>query len=160
STSDRCARMPALFRIDKSARGRTLKPGSGSAPGEPLAQHAVLDLPGGGARHFDLRDERDRARALVAGHLVATPVENVLLGRVCALVQPDAGVHGLAPFLVGNADHRDVLHARVAAENVLDLARVDILSAADDHVALAVDEMNEALLVAPRQVADAAIAVG
>ncbi len=40
----------------------------------------------------------------------------------------------LAPALVGHADHRDLAHSRVRREDVLDLERVDVLAAGDDHV--------------------------
>src|SRR5262244_885900 len=58
-----------------------------------------------------------------------------------------------------HTDDRDVLDAGIAAEDVLDLARVNVLAAADDHVALAVDQVDETMLVAARHVADAAIAI-
>ena len=39
-----------------------------------------------------------------------------------------------AQSLVGSADHRHLAHPRVAREHVLDLHRVDVLAARDDHV--------------------------
>jgi hypothetical protein len=46
----------------------------------------------------------------------------------------DEGHHPLAPLLVGLADHRHVLHGGVTGEHVLDLDRMDVLAATDDHV--------------------------
>src|SRR6185436_8039603 len=60
---------------------------------------------------------------------------------------------GLAPLLVRNADHGDVLNPRVGADDALDLGRIDVLAAADDHVALAIHQVIEAVLVASREVA-------
>src|SRR4029078_1916155 len=77
--------------------------GSGLAR-QPVAQHAVQDLARRRARHFALRHERDCARALVAGHLVAAPREHVLLVRALPVVHDDYRVHGFAPFLVRHPD--------------------------------------------------------
>ena len=40
----------------------------------------------------------------------------------------------LAETVVGRADHRHLAHAGVAREHVLDLERMDVLAAGDDHV--------------------------
>ena len=45
----------------------------------------------------------------------------------------------------------------IGAEDLLDLGRVDVLAAADDHVALAVDEVVVAVSIAARDVADGAV---
>src|SRR4030095_8119356 len=50
---------------------------SGLPLAEPGAEHTVLDLAGRRARHLRFGDERNRAWALVARNLVATPVEHV-----------------------------------------------------------------------------------
>ncbi len=54
-----------------------------------------------------------------------------LLGRRVA--DDDRG-DVLAEPLVGGADHRDLAHAGVRREDVLDLERMDVLAARDDHV--------------------------
>ena len=59
----------------------------------------------------------------------------------------------LAHHRVGNADHRDLEHGRVLHERVLDLDAVDVLAAAVDHVLLAVDDLDEAVVVDAGQVA-------
>ena len=48
---------------------------------------------------------------------------------------------------IGHADHRAVGHGGVLEERGLDLHRVDVLAAADDHVLGAVDDVDEAVLV-------------
>ena len=65
----------------------------------------------------------------------------------------DEGHHTLAPFFVGLADHRHVLHAGVAGQHVLDLDRVDVLAAADDHVVDAPGNPEVTLGVDPAHVA-------
>src|SRR5437762_6218424 len=46
----------------------------------------------------------------------------------------DEGGDDLAPAVVGQADDRNLGDARVAREGVLDLDRIDVLAAGDDHV--------------------------
>ena len=62
--------------------------------------------------------------------------------------------HALPHVVVGHADHGDVEHRRVQAEQVLDLLRVDVHAAADDHERLAVGEEQVALVVEVAEVAD------
>jgi hypothetical protein len=59
----------------------------------------------------------------------------------------------LAPFRIRTPDHRNVLHLRVAAKGILDLGRVGVLAARDNHVVLAVDQDIKAVCVAPGHVA-------
>src|SRR5262252_10321915 len=132
---------------------------SASLPAQCRPQDPVQDLAGRGARHRIVGDEGDRAWPLVAGDAVPAPVDD--LGFACRAMRArhDDGVHALAPGRVGQADHRHLLHVRVAAEQVLDLRRIDVLAAADDHVALAVDQEIVAVGIAPGHVANRAITV-
>ena len=63
------------------------------------------------------------------------------------------GDHPLAPLLVGQPDHGAVLHAGMRHQRPLDLGRVDVEAAADDHVLGPVDEVQEVVVV---EVADVA----
>ena len=65
----------------------------------------------------------------------------------------------LAQRAVRHADQRAVGHRGMRVEHVLDLGRIDVLAAADHHVLGAVDDVDEALLVEPREVAGADPAV-
>ena len=56
--------------------------------------------------------------------------------------------------VVGRGVDRDVLDARVLAQGVLDLERVDVDAAADDQVLAAAVEVEVAVLVEPAEVAD------
>src|SRR6202000_262600 len=49
-------------------------------------------------------------------------------------LDPDHRGDLLAPVVVGDADHRRVDHRRVGDQDLLDLPRVDVLPAADDHL--------------------------
>ena len=62
--------------------------------------------------------------------------------------------HPLPHLVVGYADHGDVEHRRVQAEQVLDLLRIDVHAAADDHERLAVGQEQVAVLVDVAEVAD------
>ena len=67
--------------------------------------------------------------------------------------QHDERPQALAELLVVDAEHRDLVDAVVVAEQVLDLAREDVLAARDDHlVVAAVDEQPPAAV----EVADVA----
>ena len=72
----------------------------------------------------------------------------------------DLGVHGFAPLLVRNPEHGDLEHRRVGGQRVLDLGRVDVLAARDDHVLGPVDDEDVPAVVDRRQVATAVPAVG
>jgi hypothetical protein len=65
-----------------------------------------------------------------------------------------------APLLVPGADHGDVRDRRVSGQHVLDLGAVDVLPARDDHVLLAVDDVQEAFVVGADQVAGVEPAAG
>ena len=65
-----------------------------------------------------------------------------------ARAQADPGHQLLAVALVGHADDGDVLDVGVAVEELLDLARVDVLAAPDDQVLDAADDVDVAVLAA------------
>src|ERR1700682_4206240 len=111
---------------------------------ETLAQWLLVDLPGRGLGQ--LVDDLPTRRDFEGGEQVAT----VLLDarELGARREDDDGVDLLASDLVGTPDDRRSPHRRVLEQHVLDLARIDVLAAADDHVLLAVDEEEEAVLVA------------
>ena len=73
-------------------------------------------------------------------------------------LQHDERLRRLAPLLVRHADHRAFEHRRVLVERVLDLGRADVLAARDDHVLLAVDDVDRAALVPDREVAGVEVA--
>src|SRR5260370_18344813 len=115
---------------------------------KPSLQHPMQDLPGGGARHVVVADEGNRPRALVAGDAVPAPCHKLGLGDGGARVGDDHRVDPLTPFCIRYADHRHLFDVRMRADEVLDLRRIDVLAARDDHVALAVDPIVEAIRVA------------
>ena len=67
--------------------------------------------------------------------------------------QDDDGAHLLAEGGMGHADDGAVGDGGVFEEGGLDLHRVDVLAAPDDHVLGPVDDVDEVVLVEPRHVA-------
>src|SRR5581483_9656418 len=116
-----------------------------------LAHHELLDLAGDGHREF--ADEFDVARDLVVGDLALAELPD-LLGRG-ALARPelDPGADLLAVPGIGHADHLHVLHLGMAVEEFLDLSRIDVLAAPDDHVLQAADDVDVALVIHGGEVA-------
>src|SRR2546422_4437777 len=82
----------------------------------------------------DLLEEADAPRPLEAGEVRALAAEAIgLLGGPPG-ARHDEGGDALAHPLIGLSGDRHVLDARVARESLLDLDRMDVLAAADDHV--------------------------
>ncbi len=69
-------------------------------------------------------------------------------------------LHLFAEVLVGDTDDGDVGDLRVHREDVLRFLRVHVHAARDDHVRLAVGEVEEAVLVDLADVAEGRPAVG
>ena len=68
-------------------------------------------------------------------------------------VEHDECLHGLVAEVVGDADNGDLDDRRMLEHHALDLERSDILAGHLDHVLLAVDEVEVAVLVALGQIA-------
>src|SRR6266851_8946496 len=116
-----------------------------------IAQFTAQHLSHGVARQ-DV-DEFHRARQLVAGELSVAEADDVLRRRALARVQDNAGTRRFSPLLVGHAHHRHLEDLGMQHQHALDLGGIDVLAAADDHVVLAIDQMQEALLVEVAHVA-------
>ena len=55
--------------------------------------------------------------------------------------------HDLAPLRIGSADHRRHFDSGMSVKYFLDIVREYVLATADDHVLLAIDDVEVALLV-------------
>src|SRR5690348_7933054 len=82
--------------------------------------------------------EPDDPWVLVGGDPLLDVLADLLRGQLLALVEHDRGADLLAPLVVGDAEHRRFADLRVLVENLLDLARIDVVTAADNQVLLAV----------------------
>src|SRR5215475_7523627 len=122
------------------------------------AQHPMQNLAGSRPRHLLLADERDRSRPLVTGDAILAPFEDFVRRWRLTIPGNDHGMHALAPLCVADADDRHILHLRMAAQQRFDLGGIYVLTTGDDHVALAVDQINVALFVAAGHVADRTVA--
>ena len=117
-----------------------------------ILAHLVLEDLAGGV-HREAVDKVDVARHLVLRHVRADKVLELFLARGLALLEDDARHDLLAVLLVRHADDLHVLDLRVRVEEVLDLLRVDILAAADDHILDAAGDLVVAVRQAARKVA-------
>src|ERR1019366_7182467 len=97
-----------------------------------VAHQELLDLAGDGHRKFV--DEFDVARDLVVRDLPLTEAADLVGGQGLAGSRPDPGAELLAVAIVGDAENLHVLNLRMAVEKSLDLARVEVFTAADHHV--------------------------
>src|SRR4029077_20045211 len=71
-----------------------------------------------------------------------------------------AGADALAKPRIGYAHHGGVAHLRMLIENFLDLARIDVGPAADQHLLLAADDLQIATLVEDAEIAGVEPAIG
>src|SRR5262249_24345399 len=103
-----------------------------------LAHDELLDLAGDG--HREGVDKLDVARDLVVGDVALAELADLIGGRGYAIMQLDPGTDLLAVLGVGHAYHLHVLHLGMPVEELLDLAWIDVLAAADHHVLQPADD--------------------
>src|SRR3954469_22252611 len=120
-------------------------------------QLALEDLAGGVAGQGV--EDVHRVGALVVREVLPAEGDEPRLGRLLPRLQRHDGLDGLAPGRVGHADDGDLHDRRVLREHPLDLGRVHVLAAGDDHVLEPVLDEHEALVVDAAQVAGAEPAV-
>ena len=113
------------------------------------AQLALEDLPARVLRQ--LVDEDDGLGDLERGEVLAG--ERAQLVRLDRLAGDDDRADGLDPAVVGDADDRDLGDRGMPVQDLLDLARGDVLAARVDHVLLAVDDRQVAVRVHRGEVA-------
>ena len=71
-----------------------------------------------------------------------------------ALGQLQGGLHPFAELFVGHTEHRHIHNGRMAGEHPFDLGRVDVHAARDDHVDLAIRQIQVAVVVEVADVAE------
>src|SRR5205823_7877121 len=84
-------------------------------------------------REWEGVDEADVTRHLVACDPLATKAPQLFRVELGAFLDDHPGADLLAVALVGDAEHLHVRDRRMRVEHLLDLARVDVLAAANDH---------------------------
>ena len=93
------------------------------------------------------------ARRLVVGEVRAAELQQLARRDAAAGAELDGGVDALSPVRIGYSEDGGVLDGGMTVQGVLDLGRVDVHAARDDHVPLAVTDVDEALGVHPGHVA-------
>src|SRR5512132_1078830 len=149
-------RPPSSRRARRSSTTRN-PPGSGAAIRLGLvsccrllafAEFDAADLAGDGLGQLD--GELDLAGVLVGrgdGPAVLLELADQVLGALVAGDQHDIGLDQLAALGVGLADHRRLGHRRVLDQGRLDLEGADAVGGRGDHVVVAGDEPEVAVLV-------------
>src|SRR3954466_6129974 len=92
----------------------------------------AFDLPGPG--HREGVQEAHKVRDLVVGHRITGELLELIPGDDGSLDGNDAGADQLPEHFVRDADHGDVVDGGVGSQLIFDLARIDLISAADDRV--------------------------
>src|SRR5690606_16031757 len=91
--------------------------------------------------------ELHQLRDFVGGQVLPAVGDDLVRRRVRAFLQHDVGLYGFATVRIGHADHRGFLDRRVGVDDLLDLPRVDVEAAGDDHVLLPVDDVEVSILI-------------
>ena len=102
-------------------------------------------------------------RALDRRQLLAAEGDQLLLQRLARIGHVARLHHGLdlfAELLVRHAEHRHVQHLGVRDQQVLGLLRIDVHAAGDDHVRLAIGQVQVAFRVHMADVAERGPALG
>src|SRR4029453_7170410 len=152
SGSVRLARHSATNRSTSSTSPRVgrIRP---ARSGGVVPQQVLHDFPGGVTRQ--LVDEGDLSRALVVGEVVgAERLELVAADGGIGLAH-DKGGAVLAEHVVRDADDRGLSHLWVLEDHALDIRRVHVVSAPNDEVLLAPDEVQEPVVVEVAEVSAA-----
>src|SRR5947209_7972196 len=129
--------------------------GSPSKEGRPLALRnldlPLEDLP---CRTFrEILDKPDFPRVLVRRDALLDVLAQLVVAGTCALLQRDRGRHLLAVLVMGNAQHGGLANIWMLVEHFLDLARVDVVAASDDHLLLAIDDEEVTVFIDLRHIA-------
>src|SRR5262245_14722044 len=113
----------------------------------------TLDLAGRGER--ELREQLEPLRQLVGRHAVAEEGGDALERRRLTRARHQAQAVALAEPGIGNADDRGVEHLRMGIEDLLDLAREELLAAAVDHLLETADDTQPPIRIDHAEVAAA-----
>ena len=92
-------------------------------------------------------------QALRLAHAAVEPVQQRLGGRHLALGEHHEGDRRFTPARRGHADHSDIGDGRMLTQNRLEITRVEIEAAGNDHVLFAVNQRQEAVRIEATNVA-------
>src|SRR3954451_16481751 len=120
---------------------------------EAVAQLALQDLADRAARQ--LVDDFQESDSLRLAEPIVGPGANGFGVDGRAFASHDPRRRRLAPALGGNAGNRRFGNVGMLAQHRLEIARVEVEAAADDHVLAPIDEGQEAVIVEATDVARA-----
>lgn len=105
-------------------------------------------------------DEFHPAGHLEPAEMLTTVGDDVLRRGGDTLAKDHHRAHHLPPGVVADTDRGRLGHTGVPIQGLFDRQRGDVLAATDNEVLFPVDDIDEALVVLPDQVAGAEPAVG
>ena len=117
----------------------------------------ALDLAGRG--EWELREQLQPLGQLIGGHAVADEGDEAFERRRLTGSRHQAQAIALAQPRIGNADDGGVQHLRMGVEDLLDLAREELLAAAIDHLLEPADDAQAPVCIDHAEVAAAEPAV-
>src|SRR4051812_32519841 len=129
-----------------------------TAPSPPLAQFAPQNL--ADVRLRQRVEKFDDLRRLVGRHFLAAVRDQVLHRKLGVRRLDDIKFYRLAGLVVGNPDTGAFDDAWTAGGYGFHLVRVDVEPGDDDHVLLAVDDLQKSLGVEHADIAGAEVATG
>src|SRR5271170_6146190 len=134
--------------VDEAGTTRASGTAHSSALARPvrLADDLALKLADRAARE-GLGPEHDLPRLLVGAELVTAGLDDFLGRDGGPGLRDDLGHRGLAPALVRHAEHHYLTDAGQRADDPLEFGRPDVEAAGNDHVVLAVDHVQVAVVV-------------
>jgi hypothetical protein len=117
----------------------------------PAAQNVFLQLAGGRLRQFG--QEREALRDFEMCEAITGKLTQLHLRRGGARPEHDESMWRFAPFFVGQANHRELLHCRMPHQRALDFNRRNVFTTADDDVFQAVSNFKVAIGMHHRRIA-------
>src|SRR5699024_2444146 len=139
---------PAVSCAYRTCPCRTPEAARRARPGlslRPLPQRVLADLPGRGRREGI--DELHGARRLVGGDAGLDERDESGLVHLGAGPQHDVGQRPLSPLVIGHAHDGCLGDGLMGDDGLLDLDRRDVLTAGDDDVLGAVEDLHIAVRV-------------
>ena len=92
-----------------------------------------------GTWHLRFTQELNGLWSFVSGDPATTPFEYFRFACMLMLMQYDGSVYRFAPFVMGQANDRDIFYLWMCAQDAFDFRRVNILAATNNHIALAIN---------------------
>ena len=119
---------------------------------QPGFELVALNLAAGGPRKFRKIDEPELPGTFVSGKIAPAQSKQVRLGDRGVAARHEC--HGnFTPFHIGDTHNRGLGDPCITHQNALDLGWINVFDAILDNVLGAIDEIERAVIIAPKHVA-------